>query len=96
MTLPPNLWNVYDRPTRIRTTNFCEGWNNSRNRKIQQNSPNFLTALQFVKQQERDVANKIALARRGNRDPSQQNIWPVCEISKDVYVKGYNCEARRN
>ena len=50
MTFPQKLWNVYDRPQRLPTTNFCEGWNNSRNRKIQRNSPNFWTAVQFLKQ----------------------------------------------
>ena len=72
MTFPPKLWNVYDRPLRLRTTNFCEGWDNTWNRKIQRNSPNFWTAVRFLKQQQRETEIKIALARREFRAPTQQ------------------------
>ena len=75
MTFPPKLWNVYDRPQRLRTTNFCELWNDSWSRKIQWNSPNFWTAVRLLKQQQRETENKIALARRGFRTPTQQKKW---------------------
>ena len=28
------MWNVQNRPTRLRTTNFCEGWNRIWNREV--------------------------------------------------------------
>ena len=27
LTFPPEMWNVFERPSRMRTTNICEGWN---------------------------------------------------------------------
>ena len=59
MTFPPKPWNVYDRPERLHTTNFCEGWNNSWNRKNQRNSPNFWTAVRFLKQQQRETKKNL-------------------------------------
>ena len=29
LTYPPEMWDVFDRPSRIRTTSICEGWNSS-------------------------------------------------------------------
>ena len=75
MTFFPKLWNVYDHPQRLRTTNFCEGWNNSWNRENQQTSPNFQTAVQVLKQQQRETENKVSLARRRFRAPTQQKKW---------------------
>ena len=63
---------MYDRPQRRRTTNFCEGWNNSWNREIEQNSPNFRTVVRVLRQQQRETENETSLARRGFRAPTQQ------------------------
>ena len=38
-------------------------------------TPNFWTAVRFLKQQQRETENKIALARRGFRAPTQQKKW---------------------
>ena len=35
------IWNVFDRPVDIRTTNVCEGWNSSWNKTVGIFRPNF-------------------------------------------------------
>ena len=43
--------------------------------KFNEISPKFWTAVRFLKQQQREIENKIALTRRGFRAPIQQKKW---------------------
>ena len=71
LTFAPKMWNVMHRPARLRTTNFCAGWNSVWNRKIQRNSPSLCLAIQFLKQQEKIVDNQLELIRIGHPVPKQ-------------------------
>ena len=52
LTFPPEMWNVLVRPSRMRTTNICEGWNSSWNCRTRRGRPNFLLTIRFLKVQE--------------------------------------------
>ena len=54
VTFPVSMWNVFERPEKIRTTNVCEGWNNAWNRKNLQRKPNFWGSLRYLKREERN------------------------------------------
>ena len=58
---------------KMRTTNACEGWNNSWNRKNTRTRPNFWVSMRFLKLQERKTRNKIAHLNRG-RTPALQKM----------------------
>ena len=49
VAFPMSMWNVFERPEKIRTTNVCEGWNNAWSRKNLQRKPNFRGSLRYLK-----------------------------------------------
>ena len=55
LTFPPEMWNVFERPSRMRTTNICEGLNSSWNRRTRRGRHNFWLAIRFLKVQERVI-----------------------------------------
>ena len=69
------MWNVKNRPTRLRTTKFCEGWNRIWNRKVQRHSPNLWLVILFLKQQEKIVENPLELIRLGEPASKQIRKW---------------------
>ena len=56
-TFTISMWNVFDRNEKMGTTNACEGWNNSWNRKNNRTRPNFWVSMRFLKLQERGTRN---------------------------------------
>ena len=59
----------------MRTTNACEGWNISWNRKNNRTRPNFWGSVRFVELQERETRNKIAHLNRGRAPALQKKKW---------------------
>ena len=70
-TFLSKMWNVQNRPTLLRTTNFCESWNRIWNRKVQRHSLNLWLVILFLKQQEKIVENPLELIRMGKPAPKQ-------------------------
>ena len=74
-TFPIEMWNVFERPSRLRTTNFCEGWNNAWNTHTRRASPNIWLAIKFLKIQQKNTENQIFHMRRGALPPPQKRKW---------------------
>ena len=49
------MWNDLNRPSNLRTTNHCEGWNNSWNAQTRRSSPNNWFAIRFIKIQDKNT-----------------------------------------
>ena len=47
------MWNVFNRPSNLRTTNHCEDWNQSWNAQTRRSSPNIWSAMRFIKIQQK-------------------------------------------
>ena len=64
------MWNVFERPSRLRTTNYCEGWNNAWNTHTRRASPNIWLAIKFLKIQQKTpkikffICSKVPVHRR--------------------------------
>ena len=75
LTFPPEMWNVFDRPSRMRTTNICEGWNSSWNRRSRRGRPNFWLAIRFSKVQEKLFKNTVNRMQAREMPPRQRRKW---------------------
>ena len=66
-----NMWNVFERPSRLRTTNYCEGWNNAWNMHTR-SSPNIWLAIKFLKIQQKNTQNPVNHIRLGRLSPQKR------------------------
>ena len=82
-TFPPEMC-VFERPSRIRTTNNCEGWNNAWNRRNGRKSPNFWLAIRFLKREERIIRNTIESMEAGAMPPRQRKKWRTLNLQIDA------------
>ena len=66
------MWNVFETPSRMRTTNNCEGWNSSWNRRTRRGRPIFWLTIRFLKVQERVIRNIVNRMQAGEMPPRQR------------------------
>ena len=66
------MWNVYDRPQNLRTTNACESWHASWNRKIGRNHPSLWVVVEELKKQEKITKNVCSKFSKGEPPPPQE------------------------
>ena len=53
-SLKLEMWNVFDRPVTMRTTNKCENWNSSWNKEVGSSNPNFWNTIKKLGKKERE------------------------------------------
>ena len=63
--IPLTLWNVFDRPLNLRTTNKCESWNRDCNASLGTKNPVFWTVIQKLGEQEQYSRLDIRRITRG-------------------------------
>ena len=68
---PLALWNVYNRPLPLRTTNTCEGWHHRWNGRVAKIHPNIWIFVTCLKREEK-VIHRVIRKIRGNRPPPPQ------------------------
>ena len=73
--IPLTLWNVFDRPLNLRTTNKCESWNRDWNASVGTKNPVFWTVVQKLREQEQYSRLDIRRISRGE----------ACNIQKKKY-----------
>ena len=54
-----STWNTLDREPVLRTTNGCEAWNSTWNRRTNRSSPNLWLAIKFLKQQQKNTESAM-------------------------------------
>lgn len=89
---PMLLWNVYDRPLRLRTTNTCEGWHNRWNDMVARIHPNIWYLLVCLKREEVAVYRAIRRFRANRRPPPQRRRYRL--LNERIYQ--YKTEYLRN
>ena len=65
------MWNVYDRPQNLRTTNACESWHASWNRKIRRNHRSLWVVVDELKKQ-KITKNVYSKNSKGEPPPPQK------------------------
>ena len=74
-TFPIEMWNVFERPSKLRTTNFCERWNNAWNTHTRGASPNIWLAIKFLKiQQKKHRKPNFSYAARSTSTTAKQEM----------------------
>ena len=74
--IPPNIFNVYSRPQRLRTINSCEGYNNRFNIRVGKRiKPNFWIFLQTLQKEEKIAKIKYEQYKLGYSGPIQTRKW---------------------
>ena len=66
------MWNVFDRPITLRTTNKCQSWNLGWGKELQTCNPNFWTVIKKLLREESYSRLEIRRHGRGNPPPSQR------------------------
>ena len=66
------MWNVFDRPITLRTTNKCENWNLGCCKELQTCNPNFWTVIKKLLREESHSRLEIRRHVRGEPPPSQR------------------------
>ena len=61
------MWNVFDRPENLRTTNICEGWNSSWNKEIGTTKPNLWKVISQLQHQE--LHTRLDMRRKDRGEP---------------------------
>ena len=69
------MWNVYNRPYNLRTTNICESWHSSWNREIARIRPSFWTIIYYLKIQEKRMRLVFGRIEKGEKPPAQKFKW---------------------
>ena len=91
-TFDPKMWNVFERPANVRTTNDLEVWNNAWGRTTRRASPNICLAVKFLCQQEKLVENVLLNLENGNRPRHQKRKWRLknerIEAMKRSFILG--------
>ena len=86
------MWNVFERPANIRTTNDLEGLNNAWGRTTKRASPNIWLAVKFLCQQEKLVENVLLNLEIGIRPRPQKRKWRLknerIEAMKRSFILG--------
>ena len=72
ITFPINMWNVFERPSRLWTTSFCEGWNKAWNMHTRRSSLNNWLAIKILKIQQKSTQNQVNHMRLGRLPPPQK------------------------
>ena len=83
-TFPPEMWRVFERPSRVRTTTNCEGWNSAWNRRNGRKSPNFWLAIRFLRREERIIRNTIEIMEAGALPQRQRKKWRTLNSQIDA------------
>ena len=87
-TFPPEMWNIFERPSRMRLTNICEGCNSSWNRRTRRGRPSFWLAIRSLKVQERVVKNIVNRMQAGEMPPRQRQKWRTLKALKNSLTSG--------
>ena len=69
------LWNVFDRPLNLRTTNKCESWNRDWNASVGTKNPVFWTVVQKLGEQEQYSRLDIRRISRGEASNIQKKKY---------------------
>ena len=72
---PIPLWNCFNRPVRLRTTNAVEGWNFRWNRRVGLTHPNLWFFIIALKKEEAVVHRSIRQFRRNQPPPQQRRNY---------------------
>ena len=71
----PKIWNVFERPASITSTNDVEGWNIAWGRTTRRASPNIWLAVKCLCQQEKLVEKVLLNLESGNHPRPQNRKW---------------------
>ena len=92
-TFDPKMWNIFERPAKMRTTNDLEGWNNAWGHTTRWASPNIWLAVKFLCQQENLVDNPLLNLEIENHPRPQKRKWRLrnerIEAMKRSFILGY-------
>ena len=72
---PLPLWNVYNRPLRLRTSDACEGWHHRWNTRVARVHPNVWYLLIALKREEVVIHRAIRNYRRNRRPQPQRRAY---------------------
>ena len=88
ITFPINMWNVFKRPSRPRTTNYCEGWNNAWNMHTRRSSHMQLERLPPPQKRKWTLYNERILALKNSLILNNRSIiiyWnTMCHLCQSI------------
>ena len=69
------MWNVFDRPVTMRTTNKCENWNSSWKKEVGASNPNFWNTIKKLVKKERESNLELLRLEQGESSPLQKKVY---------------------